>query len=752
MKNHTTQNTLQQTHHLQSLEQIINHNNLIIWYLDKNLILQNYNTSFEKWLYKIYQVSPVIGKSILDIPYQPYEATISYWKAHYEQALKTKAPYSFREVFEMDIEQYVVGVDIFPVIENNEVEGLAIFAKKITEEVSADTLNKSNELQLKHLIDHSGVIFWIATKQQDILYINKAVSKIFGVEEEVVYQEKQGFWRWIHPDDATKLHEILQSNSYQERSEFREEIRIIRPSDRELRWLLVRSFSMRLGLGKRNRVLGIAEDITSLKASQEEAIKTNALLQNMLEYTQEMIFSLDMACCYTGFNQRHRHTMEQLFGGTPAKGLSIFEAVPKYAEPMEKCFLEALNGTINSAEVSYGKGMTAIYFEAVCSPIFDTKTQHVVGVSVFVKDVTSRKKAEQKAAKSVRMLRSINKNIKEAIYRTTPGDVVKYVNKAFMEMFRMPLGSQTSVPAHSFYANPKERLEIVRLLEEHGSISNKEIAFKRTNGEVFWGLLSSTRIVSENDQVYFDGAIRDITHIKEMRLALENTNEELTKANAALDSFVYSASHDLKAPLNAISGLIQLFRMDKDEERRNDYLGKIEKSVKKLEGFITDIVDYSRNSRQVFKVEKVALESTIEELLEELKFSPNAKKIEMQQSFSGNAYLHTDKVRLEAILKNLVSNAINYADHKKSPPFVHIAVKNGEEGATIRIVDNGIGIKEEYLDRIFEMFYRATEEIDGSGIGLFIVKEALDKIQGKVTVESAYGEGTIFNITLPNIG
>jgi signal transduction histidine kinase len=112
----------------------------------------------------------------------------------------------------------------------------------------------------------------------------------------------------------------------------------------------------------------------------------------------------------------------------------------------------------------------------------------------------------------------------------------------------------------------------------------------------------------------------------------------------------------------------------------------------------------------------------------------------------------SDPKRLTVVLNNLLANAFRYSDPYKPQSFVRVSVTVDAQGATIRIEDNGIGIEREHLDKIFLMFYRATESRSGSGLGLYIVKETIETLQGQIKVQSRIGEGTVFSIHLPNLG
>jgi signal transduction histidine kinase len=240
---------------------------------------------------------------------------------------------------------------------------------------------------------------------------------------------------------------------------------------------------------------------------------------------------------------------------------------------------------------------------------------------------------------------------------------------------------------------------------------------------------------------------RDIVHNSKELL---EANEELKKTNSELDRFVYSVSHDLRAPITSVLGLIQITKNEQDPEVRAQYFMLMESSLRRLDSFIHDIIDYSRNNRLESKPEAIDFDELTEEVAASLRFMPDADTIALIKDFSTEVPFYTDRQRLKVILTNLISNAVRYFNPRQAKPHILFRVITGEESAFLEISDNGIGIEEDYLRRIFDMFFRAHQESKGSGLGLYIVKETVMKLGGEINVNSAFGDGTSFAITLPN--
>jgi signal transduction histidine kinase len=234
--------------------------------------------------------------------------------------------------------------------------------------------------------------------------------------------------------------------------------------------------------------------------------------------------------------------------------------------------------------------------------------------------------------------------------------------------------------------------------------------------------------------------------------ALRKQNEELVKINKELDSFVYSVSHNLRAPLMSVLGLLNLARMDdvKLNNAMGSYFAMMEKSINKLDDTLKEILDYSRNARSDIKIEKVEMQNLIEDGFERLKYVEGSEQIEKHISVDEHYPLYSDPYRITVILNNLISNAIKYRDSSKTKSFININVVISEQNATILFEDNGIGIPDNMLPKVFDMFYRATDKSDGAGLGLYIVKETIDKLNGKISIESKADKGVKFTVEIPN--
>lgn len=231
---------------------------------------------------------------------------------------------------------------------------------------------------------------------------------------------------------------------------------------------------------------------------------------------------------------------------------------------------------------------------------------------------------------------------------------------------------------------------------------------------------------------------------------LELINAELKKTNSDLDRFVYSVSHDISAPLKSIRGLIALFKMEGENASVPFYIDKIHESVVKLENFTGEVLEHSRSSRKEVKLEPVELKPFFEDILENLKYVRGFEKIKFNFELEVAA-INTDRFLLKVAASNILSNAIKYQKRFNGhAPEVKIKSLQQEKRFEIQFEDNGEGIRDEIKGKVFEMFYRASAQSSGSGLGLYIARESIEKLKGSLSLDSKFGEGSSFRIILPS--
>jgi signal transduction histidine kinase len=232
---------------------------------------------------------------------------------------------------------------------------------------------------------------------------------------------------------------------------------------------------------------------------------------------------------------------------------------------------------------------------------------------------------------------------------------------------------------------------------------------------------------------------------------LEDERQKLNEENKELDSFLSSASHDLRTPIASILGLTYLGRIELEEEKARTFMNIIEERTKKLDLVISDILNLSRSKKIAVKIEELNLRQLIEETIADIRFNKGASSIKLDYEAHPSHTFNSDYNQMKIILNNLMGNAVKYHNLNQPDPFIRVTFKRDKHTIEIAVEDNGRGISKENVPKIFDMFYRASDDTDGTGLGLYIVKEALNKIKGIIFVDSELGKGSKFRIVLENV-
>jgi signal transduction histidine kinase len=239
--------------------------------------------------------------------------------------------------------------------------------------------------------------------------------------------------------------------------------------------------------------------------------------------------------------------------------------------------------------------------------------------------------------------------------------------------------------------------------------------------------------------------------LKEQKLELEQLVDELSDRNYELDQIMYKTSHDLRAPLTSILGLLNLAKSEQDISKLPEYHQFIENRVHKLDDFVKAMLTYAKSSRTEVQLTKINWKNLVKDSLEHIQYLEHYPKMDIQTHFDTEQPFQSDTMRITIILNNLIGNAIKYADVRKETPMVRVSVSTDHKGACLLVEDNGIGIPQLYIDKVFDMFFRATDRSEGSGLGLYIVKQTVELLQGTITIDSKEREGTRILLFLPHL-
>lgn len=229
---------------------------------------------------------------------------------------------------------------------------------------------------------------------------------------------------------------------------------------------------------------------------------------------------------------------------------------------------------------------------------------------------------------------------------------------------------------------------------------------------------------------------------------VEKRNNQLNEINARLNSSMYKIVHDIQGPLNSVEGLITLSKTEKNIKDTKQILALIETSILKLKDFIQETLKLATSD---FKYDSIEFKTILKEFYESIEYSEILKVVEIKFDINQSTKFFNDKSEVISIISNLINNSLKYYDSKKQKPFVLISITTSQEEARISIKDNGIGISQEFLSKIFDLNFQVRKgKHDGAGIGLYLVSKGVKLLKGKLDIRSKIGEWTEVEIILPN--
>lgn len=374
----------------------------------------------------------------------------------------------------------------------------------------------------------------------------------------------------------------------------------------------------------------------------------------------------------------------------------------------------------------------------------------------FVRDITERRKAEENLLKSESRLLEA-----QAIAHVGNWEIdLETAQHTWSDEYYNILGitKEEANPSFEYYlsfVHFEDLDRVKKIIEENYKTLDPvpyDFRFVRKDGVIRFGYAQS-RFEFDNDHnpIRLFGVIQDVTESKLSELKLEQQNIELTKINFELDRFVYSVSHELRAPLTSVSGLVSFIEDESKEADILKYAGMIRTSVDRLDNIINNILSYSRNKRTNPEVKEIPVLKTVNEIVSSLSHIKEAEGIKFEVIIQEDVPFFSDLRSFKTIVENLVSNAIKFQKDESVCRCVKITGHINKDNLNLYIEDNGIGIPSKYHDDIFRMFFRLSGKTGGSGIGLYIVKEMIDKLQGSIKFKSTEGIGTAFKIQLKNL-
>jgi PAS domain S-box-containing protein len=620
----------------------------------------------------------------------------------------------------------------------------------------SELLVKQREEKLNDILSTIQDVVWSASfSDRELLFINEAAWQVFGYSQEELYQESRILEQIVYSHDKKRLEKAFKELI--DKGYVHAEYRIVHKSG-IIRWIRNQVWLKNEPLSQTATMDGVVTDITERKNYEAELQKRERLLNSLIESQTNYLIRTDIEGRYTFANQQFLQKFsflpEEIIGQPFSKTV-----IPEDVDNCQAMALECIHnpGKIVSLIIRKPDKAEGIFWTEWEFIGIQDETGKVVEIQGVGQDVTEKKKSEERLEESNQALKHAQQIAQIGNWEfDLPTGKITWSDQVFtIHQVSKDEGEPSLEKLFTLYHPddiPVLQASVRALIEQAIPYNLDMRIIGPSSQEIIYVNVIGKPIKDKAGKVKrIYGTLLNINERKLFEKSLQHQNEQLKKINSELDKFVYSVSHSLRAPLTSVLGLINVIRIDKVDPQVNIYLGLIEKSILKLDETIQEINDYSRNARFGLNIREVDLQKLLQDIIEPYTSADRAAKIKIETSFQAAFPFYSDAERLKVVINNLLSNAVRYYDEAKACPLVMIRINITPEEAFIEVEDNGIGIDSQLTDKIFNMFFRASEKSTGSGLGLYIVKETVDKLKGNITVASEPGKGSMFTVQLANM-
>jgi len=375
-------------------------------------------------------------------------------------------------------------------------------------------------------------------------------------------------------------------------------------------------------------------------------------------------------------------------------------------------------------------------------------------ISIENKDLTAQKAAIQN---HISELLGVVESARDFVAYSKNELVFSYINNAGKKLLHFEESDENAYAYEQIFDTETLGFILEIAMPEsilHGFFSG-EVTIRLTDHTSFPVLLN---VVCHKDSAgeitQFSMIAREISELKNYQQKITTQNAELQKVNKELDRFVYSTSHDLRAPLISVLGVLEILESEFYPEDADFqlYLSMIRSGLARTDDIIKHILEYSKNSNQSVRISGVNVLATVQKVLERHAAIILKLDIKITLLIDEKQVFYSDAGRFQTIVNNLIDNAIRFQRPEEKNKEIHIGFSFETTLAQLTVSDNGNGIDPDSLPHVFEMFYRGSSISSGSGLGLYIVKQMSDLLHAKIEINTVPGEKTAFKLVFPNLG
>ena len=565
----------------------------------------------------------------------------------------------------------------------------------------------------------------------------------------------------VHPDDRGPVRRHLRDVLAGREARYRAEHRVRLPDGG---WLWVQSHGFvvaRNGEGRALRMVGVNADISRRRQAEQDMREARRFLDSILENIPAMIFVKDAQDLrFVRFNRAG-----EVLIGRPRDELIGKSDYDLFSRDQANFFTARDRAVLASGEImdipeepiNTQHGLRYLHTRKLAIPDESGQPRYLLGIS---EDITDHRAAELSLRISEAQLRAVINHSSALIALQDAGGRFLLVNQPYAAMLHT---APEAINGKSLAAVlPPElaqrTLEQIRRVFATRAPLTEEVRLPSASGIRIY-MMSKFPLLDGAGLPYAVGSIytditqreRDIELIRRINRQLEQQATELTAANKELESFAYSVSHDLRAPLRHISGFVNMLREQAGgslDETARRYLERIAVAATRMAALIDDLLALSRTARAELRKTLIAPGELIQGIIDELQPQIGGRVVRWE--IGALPVVHADRSLLRQAFFNLIDNALKYS-RTRAEAVIGIDAQTGEDQTVIRFSDNGVGFDMAYAGKLFGVFQRLhrSEEFEGTGIGLANVARIIQRHGGRVWAEGREGQGAVFFVALP---
>lgn len=622
--------------------------------------------------------------------------------------------------------------------------------RDVSDRKAAEKAILESEKRYRMLIENQGEGVTIVDANENFTFVNPATERIFEAVPGTL--NGRNMKEFVSPEQYEHIKKETKKRSENEKSTYELEIKTDKGN---IRTILITGTPQTDESGRFTGTFGVLRDITEWKKAETEIQAKEALLNTLVQTSPDLIWIKDVngiyLTCNKIFERYFGASIDQIIGKNDYNFLG--RELADFFRENDRKAIENGKPTINEEWINSADDGRKVLLETIKTPMYDLNGE-LIGVLGVSRDISDRKQAEEQLRQSEEKYRNLIKSMPDGVYRSTHKGKFVEVNPAMVRLLGYDSANEL--------LNIDIKKQLYFDLEDRESLAlklnDKELdiyPLKKKDGSAVYVEDHGWYVKDDKGKIVFhEGILRDVTGRKMAELQLQKYSQKLQELNATKDKFFSIIAHDLKSPFSSITGLSEILKNEArhlDIQTIEQYAQIINYTANHTYQLLENLLNWSlvQQSHIDFQPGPIVVNQVVSDILALMTEKVDSKKITVENLISENLIVRADENMVKTIFRNLISNALKFTAKNGT---IQISARPGEEEIEFTVKDSGTGISKENIAKIFNagstFSQRGTENERGTGLGLALCKEFVEKHKGRIWVESELGIGSEFKFTL----